>query len=354
MKKSVLFFSVLLLTLTLASCRRGGENTQPEATVSGAAQSGGAGTAQSNAPTATQPITFAQVNQQGNSGGNLAAGGLFAEQDGWLFYISAGQIERMRTDATEPDHRRPVNLDRDFTPPITDNWLNVSGDWAYFRSGAGFTRARIDGWGVRGGDNVQVLAEYTNRQGWAGATIIGDRIYFVDIGNGGRAYRMRHDGTERERLNDMQMPSSSVFDAEWIYTYSAGNLRRISHDGSVNEQLTRGFGTEIFIDDGWIYTRNALRRIRTDGSDEQQFGEGNVTGVNVSGDFAFFSNTGDGGSLYRIRTDGTDMQKLNDVRSESIHIAGGWVYYTTGHTNWQRIRTDGTDRQSFPFLAPLE
>lgn len=69
-----------------------------------------------------------------------------------------------------------------------------------------------------------------------------------------------------------------------------------------------------------------------------------------NGDWIYYRNGADGGSLYKIRMDGTDKMKLNSEISIYINVAGGWVYYRNISEGDKfcicRVRTDGTGRET--------
>ena len=59
----------------------------------------------------------------------------------------------------------------------------------------------------------------------------------------------------------------------------------------------------------------------------------------------YYTNGGDGGSLYKMRPSGAEKTKLNDEPSDSINVVDGWVYYRNYEEGYlYRVRTDGTDR----------
>lgn len=66
------------------------------------------------------------------------------------------------------------------------------------------------------------------------------------------------------------------------------------------------------------------------------------------GDWLYYRNSSDGGSIYKIKINGTGNTKLNDVSSSNISIQGDWIYFKTINPNddnknykMMRIKKDG-------------
>jgi hypothetical protein len=45
------------------------------------------------------------------------------------------------------------------------------------------------------------------------------------------------------------------------------------------------------------------------------------------GEWLYYRNSSDGGSIYKIKADGTENTKINDVSSSNISIYGDWIYF---------------------------
>lgn len=65
------------------------------------------------------------------------------------------------------------------------------------------------------------------------------------------------------------------------------------------------------------------------------------------GDWLYYRNSHDGGSIYKVKTDGTKNTKINDISSCDITINGDWIYFRSlapkdKYYELFRIRKDGT------------
>ena len=65
------------------------------------------------------------------------------------------------------------------------------------------------------------------------------------------------------------------------------------------------------------------------------------------GDWLYYRNSHDGGSIYKVKTDGTKNTKINDISSCDITINGDWIYFRAlapkdKYYELFRIRKDGT------------
>ena len=76
---------------------------------------------------------------------------------------------------------------------------------------------------------------------------------------------------------------------------------------------------------------------------------GNIVNEGVvakQGEWIYYSNSGDKGTLYKERTNGTDKQKISDEVCFCINVVGEWIYYRNNSDGGKlyKIRIDGTER----------
>lgn len=74
------------------------------------------------------------------------------------------------------------------------------------------------------------------------------------------------------------------------------------------------------------------------------------------GDWLYYRNSSDGGSIYKIKTDGTQNTKINDISSCNITVNGDWIYFKNPVRDdkfyeMYRIRKDGSDLQDLKFQS---
>jgi len=119
----------------------------------------------------------------------------------------------------------------------------------------------------------------------------------------------------------------------------------------------------------WIYYVNdtdggSIYKIRTDGSGRTKLNDDNSRNLNVVGDWIYYSNKEGEGypravmlnpdynyHLYKIRTDGSGRTRLNNDLTMNPIVSDGWIYYSNRDredefysSSLYKIRTDGTER----------
>ena len=296
------------------------------------------------------------ASERGNTMGNLANGGYFAQQGDWIYYLHGG-LQRVRTDGTGA-----ADMIKDSSP----GGLNVVGDWVYAFDTRRMTigKAEVDSQKERRAydaliayrsDDIDDFDEFTDGFDWL--YIEGDWIYYVNVNDEFTLYKIKLDLTGKQKLTDVNSVNVSIAGG-WIYYVDYNNrsgswdfnLHKVRTDGTDNQLLHRGndiIFSNITVDGDWIYFGGQLSRIRTDGTDAQSlYDEADVNKFNVSGDRVFFDV---GQTLYSIRTDGTDLREISDdwESSSGIHIFGDWIYFVGGWGSRvpYKMRLDGSDLQ---------
>ncbi|MCE5223257.1 DUF5050 domain-containing protein [bacterium] len=248
-----------------------------------------------------------EVNQRGNSVGNIVNSGIVAQQGEWVYYSNFNDDRKLYKIRTDGTGRTKLNEDNSY-------YINVVGEWIYYHNNsdeANLYKIRTDGTG-RTKLNEDMNSNYIN--------VVGEWIYytFSISGNTQSIYKIRTDGTGRTKLNDDISMDINVV-GEWIYY----------HNYSDKDS-----------DKGKLY------KIRTDGTGRTKLSEDDSYYINVVGEWVYYSNGSDGYKLYKIRTDGNGRTKLNEDNSDFINVVEEWVYYSNGSDGEKlyKIRTDGTGR----------
>lgn len=121
--------------------------------------------------------------------------------------------------------------------------------------------------------------------------------------------------------------------------------------GNTAGNISAGSGSAAIQGD-WIYFRNpgddgTLYRVQTDGSARERLSDDSVFCINVSGDWIYYISYINhiDTELYRIRTDGSGREKLSDgFTAHSIMVSGDWIYFRnhTADGRVYRIKIDGS------------
>ena len=268
---------------------------------------------------------------RGNTAGNIVNGGYaLHHDDGWVYIAYYGGLFRMRPDISNLEKLSSESFDDAYA------YLNIIGEWIYYRSwgdGGGIYRIRTDGSGR------EKLSE--DRAAWL--SVVGAWVYYIN-GDDGRVYRVRTDGTARERLNTVSSTNLNVVDG-WAYYSSDNKVYRMKYDGSASEVLAEGTFNSLIVEDGWIYyaDNHGIRRLNiSNGTTQQLFGS-RVSYINVTDEWIYFADYWE--SISRMRKDGSDRKSLSTPEvSESIIVSKGYVYSAFWWAGPRLYRTnhDGT------------
>ncbi len=279
---------------------------------------------------ATSPKT------QGNTVGNIHNSGYAAIQGEWIYYVDNSRripglfstdFYKMRTDGTEI-----TKLDQRLT--VSSN-INIVGDYVYYRGWGGYVyKAQHD---VR---EATRLTEYSVQN----IQVVNNWIYFSKREIGGCAehnlYRIRTDGTGEQMLtdsdDDKRMHVNIVGD--WIYYSNVSDghkLYKVRIDGTEKTKLNNECSWYINVIGDWIYysdwddVRN-LYKIRTDGTNKTKLNNIHSGSINVAGEWIYYVAPPDlvssYGALQRMRTDGTGVTNILESAG-SFSIVGEWIYY---------------------------
>ncbi len=154
-----------------------------------------------------------------------------------------------------------------------------------------------------------------NTGGWAATK--GNWVFFSNLADQGRLYRMRLDGSEVKRLTDDPWVFHINVQGDWIY-----------------HAVQQGSGTVI-------------RKVRLDGTQPAVLVPEEPTALLVAGERLYFISRTDGQRLSSVALDGTGRTRLTDVVTSELIVHEGWIYYRgryQGDELW-RMRVDGTENQ---------
>lgn len=109
----------------------------------------------------------------------------------------------------------------------------------------------------------------------------------------------------------------------------------------------------VAVQGNWVYYTNSnynyyLYKMRTDGSEKQILSKCVALGINVVGEWVYYTSDDSNGDrgLYKIRIDGNQKTKISDDVNYFVHVANDWIYtakYLSGR-NIYRMKTDGTEK----------
>jgi hypothetical protein len=304
-----------------------------------------------------------QQRRQGNTAGNIANLGLVAQDGDWIYYSllniyefqrgepAIGEIVRMRRDGSE---REVIFRELGKSP----SFFNVVGEHIYFGIRGGIRRIRTDG------TELVSLGESNSQTSPMCLTVSDNWLYFTIRDDVWTLNRISLYDNTQERISGIIASGFHVED-DWIYysdMISDSAIYRVRLDGTMRERLSSGRANSIFnVADDWIYYVDhdrslQLFKMRLDGSEHQLVISDRVGNYNVSNGWIYFASYSNE-NIYRVRTDGTDRQMLFDNLGFHINVIDEWVFFRLGDFRelhgldvllapLYRMRTDGTDVES--------
>lgn len=181
--------------------------------------------------------------------------------------------------------------------------------------------------------------------------VIGDWIYYSNWSDKKKLYKIRNDGRDKQKVSDDSFRELIVV-GEWIYYIDDfnGKFYRMLTDGTGKKKLSDDVCLLINITGNWIYYINGsdgdkLYRMNINGSDRKSINNEDFQYINIVEDWIYYSSKSDNDKLYKMRIDGTQKQKLNDEASYSINVNRDCIYYLDDNDNLYRISTGGYNKQ---------
>jgi hypothetical protein len=175
----------------------------------------------------------------------------------------------------------------------------------------------------------------------------GEWIYCSNRDDGGRAFKLKLDGSGGTRINNDNSDFIIVVD-DWIYYKNQtdkGRLCKMKTDAG-------WIMSDISVADGYIYygggldTGDGIFWMKTDGSNNTKISEDEVfNSIAVAGDFIYYNLYDEEKNYYRISKYGSKREKLSSDWASNINIAGDWIIYKNNDDFLQyMLRKDGSEK----------
>ncbi|MDC3418364.1 DUF5050 domain-containing protein [Aquibacillus salsiterrae] len=196
-----------------------------------------------------------------------------------------------------------------------------------------------------------------NIANWGIAALQGDWVYFSNISQGYKLYKMRLDGTGKQLLaSDRSLYINVVGD--WIYYINQSDqakMYKVRTDGTQKTRIDdQHSATVISVVGDWIYyvtqsEQYKLFKIKTDGTGKTQLGnDALVEEMYATEDWIFYTLQNQNLKIFKIKPDGTQRIQVTEYGARQLIIEGDWLYFVnqTMPGIW-RVKWDGTDPTSF-------
>jgi sugar lactone lactonase YvrE len=192
------------------------------------------------------------------------------------------------------------------------------------------------------GSICQPVVVTQDADGPDGIVVVGDALFWVT--DGGFVRRIDLDGGGAPVVIEERGPASNltglVTDGSTLFytATGAGEVRRIDLDGTNDETIkTSALPTDIALGDSsvyWITSNGQIHLTPKEGSPDNslQIGLDNVSGMAVSGTFAFFGVHEDGGGVYRhdfFAGSGNLTVAADQDYPRTVRVRGTSVFWTS-------------------------
>lgn len=267
------------------------------------------------------------INEYGNTSGNINNGGIFAYKGDYIYCsVSIDGSEGIFRERFSDGKRYKIYN-------VAANCLNVVGDWVYFNKYGSFingiAKIKTDGTSFTTLSNDRALYMHVN----------GDWIYYTNSIKRGffsstsdtYLYKMKTDGTNKTRMMQVGASWLAVCD-EWIYFFKKG-LCRMKSDGTGFHNIIKDYISCVNISNNSIYfirDFGDIYKCDLDGNNQVLLyaQNGTIYRMNVANEWIYYIKEDDG--LYKMRTDGTMNKKIVSAidNNSGFYIVGNKLYYS--------------------------
>lgn len=298
-------------------------------------------------------VTVTGGGQYGNTSGNLANLGLATEKGDWIYYVSLSSLQQGSLNKIQKGGSNSVTLSG--TLGNIPMYVNVIDDWIYYS----FPNGGIYKIHTEGGESTLL-----EKNGW-NISVVNNWIYYLDLSCNevlGELYKMKTDGSEREKLTADNTVYWFSIAGNWIYyavkVNNQGTIYKCKTDGSDQTLLLEGVPFDdydwigLMVDGDWIYYtvkdkgKNILYMLSTDGRSNLPLLDEGIKFFNVAEGWIYYTKDLDNPGLYKVRLDGSENTQLwNGSGIYYANIVGEWVYFDLWDNSRfasYRIRTDGS------------
>lgn len=269
----------------------------------------------------------------GNTSGNLYNGGLFCENDGYVYFANpydGNALYCMRPDETE--------MKKLVSTQVAS--INADGKFLYYyqggsggNAGLGFLISTTGVYRVQKDKpkNIACLDRVLGKY-----VILADNtVYYTSADDEVSLKSVNTDGTNKETLLQLDILPVSVQNSTFYYINNEDNLHLMSYDlknGSSRQVLTDDIympiieGNTVYGID--IHNNYALVSLDITTGAKTLLDSDRTDLLNVTDSYIYYQTSGQTPQLKRIRRDGSDMAVVMDGAYSNINATSGYVYFT--------------------------
>lgn len=291
-------------------------------------------------------IVIKDISLDGNTESNINNYGLVAETKDSIFYTQETYLYR-----TDRNFSNQIVLNSR-GGGIGKNTINVVDDWVFFRQGKEIKRMKNDGSNID-----RIFKGYSLHM-----HVVGNWIYFINVSDDSKIYKMDVNGQNREILCDKDINDMAIYDDKIYYSYEYNKesfLGVMNLDGTGKQLLSNIKTRNMIVDKGYIYYLNdvdeKLYRIELKNNLIEELSDKKILKFCKDDNWIFYTLKAPKDSdwrfkgLYRMDIDGSNVLALDReiyLDELGIGITEDWIFYVstngTDYPRLKRIKKDGT------------
>lgn len=301
----------------------------------------------------------------GNTAGNSVNGGLVAETDSYIYFLSSKYWDAADIYRMDKSEQNIVKINKNDLGEIGN--LSSINNTIYYEK----YYERNPDYNYKTNNTVKeyITNLYTLSSDGTTSTkilsnisqhiVTSNNIYYINVEDGYKLYKSDLNGNNKVKLIDSPISYFNISEQNIIYSTkdqeikkpltskSAGKVYIADLNGSNNTLLTENIGYCLNTSANYVYyinysDNNKIYKVSLDGKENAKVCDNSAETINVNNGWIYYCNdskpitisvgygletTASVGTLYKIKTDGTGSQKLNDSYSRDINAITDSVYY---------------------------
>lgn len=269
----------------------------------------------------------------GNTSGNLYNGGLFCENDGYVYFANpydGNSLYSMRSDESEMKKLVPAQVSS----------INADGKFLYYyQSGSG---GNVGFGFLISTTGIYRLQKDNPRNAACLDRVLGkyviladNTVYYTCADDDISLNSVGTDGTNKETLLQLDILPVSVQDSTFYYINNEENLHLMAYD------LKRKSSRQVLLDDIYmpiiegntvygidIHDNYSLVRLNISTGEKTLLDSARTDLINVTDGYIYYQTSGTTPQLKRIRRDGSDMSVVAEGAYTNINATSNYVYFT--------------------------
>lgn len=138
---------------------------------------------------------------------------------------------------------------------------------------------------------------------------------------------------------------------DWLYYTSKGGVYKMRKDGTGRQRLCDYGAVSLNVVGEWLYFTNGtvggIYKMKINGTEETKLSSVTSYLVYVEGDWIYYTSKFSGGQIYKMKTDGSSVTKLTQDSCREYIVKGQYIYYVNSSNSVvYRCGIDGTGKKA--------